>query len=116
MPVPPNENFSHYRGDTFTAVIHVWDDTAHTVPSDLTGAAVAAQIRASTSATAIIAAFDVGKSGNAITLRLPPAKVETLPQRAVYDVEVDWQADRVNVQTVLRGSFTVDPDVTRVSP
>lgn len=114
MPVPPNESFTHYRGDTFTALVHVWDDTAHTIPSDLTGAAVAAQIRVSTSATAVITTFDVTKSGNTITLRLPPAKVEKLPQRSVYDVEVDWQADRVNVQTILRGSFTVDPDVTHV--
>jgi hypothetical protein len=52
-----------------------------------------AQIRASTSAATVIAAFDVTKSGNTITLRLPPARWRNCRQRAVYDVEVDWQGD-----------------------
>lgn len=113
MPVPPTENLAHYRGDTFTAAVHVWDDDAQTIPSDFTDSAVAAQIRASTSAATIIAAFDLTVAGNTITLRLPPDKAELLPARAVYDVEVDWQGDGVNVQTVIRGAFTAEPDVTR---
>jgi hypothetical protein len=94
-------------------LIRLFEDAAKTVPSDLSEATVTAQVRATSEASAVLADFDVAVTGNEISLVLTPAKSRSLPAAAVYDCQVDWQGDDVNVQTVLAGTLTVSPDVTR---
>lgn len=111
--LPTTQDFGIYRGDTFVVQIRLWEDAAHTIPADLSGATLKAEIRSATDATSILDAFGLAVSTNVVTLTLTPAQAEILPARSVYDLEVDWLADRSNVQTVLRGAITADPDVTR---
>jgi hypothetical protein len=112
MPVPVTQDIAHYRGDTLTVAIRLWEDDAKTDPADLSAATVTAQVRASASAKTPVATFGVEVAGNQVTLTLPPPAAQLLPTKAVYDCQVDWQSDDVNVQTVLRGALTADPDVT----
>lgn len=113
MSVPAKQNIAHYRGDTLALLLRLFEDDAQTAPSDLAAATVTAQVRATTEATVVLAEFAVAVDGNEVALRLSPEKSRTLPVTAVYDVQVDWASDDVNVQTVLSGQLISSPDVTR---
>jgi hypothetical protein len=116
MPVPQVYNVSHYRGDTLTITVRLWDDVDKTDPSILTTALITAQARASATKPEVLAEFTTSKSGNTITLVLSAAQTQTLPAKVVYDVQLDWNADQTRVETVLQGTITFPPDVTRVPP
>lgn len=114
MPMPEKVALTTYRGDSFGLVVRVWLDAAKTESADLTGAEVNAQIRATPDSSEVIASFDVVTAGNAITLTLAPKVSATLEPAQVFDVEIAWDIDHTNVQTVLLGSLNVSPDVTRI--
>lgn len=113
MPVPERVPMSHYRGDTLAFMLRLWDDTAKTVPSDLTGSTVLAQVRSVPDSEEIIATFTTDVDANEITLTLLPAVTELLPEDAAYDVQIDWQSDGANIQTIVAGPLTAPPDVSR---
>lgn len=112
MPVPVKQDIAHYRGDTLSVVLRLWEDEAKTDPADLAAATVTAQVRVSTSAKTPIASFGVETAGNQITLTLLPDQAQILPAKAVYDCQVDWTSDATRVQTVVAGALTAAADVT----
>lgn len=114
MPVPEKVELQHYRGDTFGMVLRLWDDVEKTVPSDLSNATTTAQVRAQTEAADVLESFEVGVVANEITLILAPAQTRVMPETVVFDCQVDWQSDDVNVQTVIAGTISFGRDVTRV--
>lgn len=116
MPQPKKVSIPHYRGDSFTALLRVWDDDARTVATDLSAATLTAQIRATTEAPEVLADFDIAVTGNEILLSLGPDVTATLPASCTFDVQADWNSDGTDITTLLAATFAVAPDVTRVSP
>lgn len=114
MALPARRDITQYRGDTLAMVVRLWQDGAHTVPVDLTGATVQAQVRTSAVDEMIAATFGISIADNAVTLTLTPSQTRDLPANGVWDCEVDWQSDGQNLQTVLAGSVVVTQDVTRL--
>jgi hypothetical protein len=114
MPLPSRRDLTAYRGDTLGVLLRLWQDDALTVPVDLTGATVRAQVRQK-AADDPHTDFTVATSSNQIELSMSPALTSTLPATGVWDVEVDWASDGLNIQTVVAGTVTVSQDVTRVA-
>lgn len=113
MPVPKKTNITHYRGDTLVIVVSLWNDVERTDPADLSEATIRAQVREQYEDTEVAASFDIEVTGNHITATLTPKSARDLPPRGVWDIEVDWYSDDVNVQTVAAGGIAAEPDVTR---
>lgn len=101
------------RGDTFGFKLRVWQDPDKTIPADLAGATVTAQLRVTPDADDIEATFTVTVTGNEVTLTLLPTETAVLPQMSVWDIQVDWDSTGTSIQTVAHGVLTVGPDVTR---
>ena len=93
-------------------LVVLWADPAKTVPADLSEATVRSQVRATMTSTDAVD-FDVTVVDNMVTLLLAPAKTQGLADTNVFDVEVDWHSDRINVQTVVAGTIAAAGDVTR---
>jgi hypothetical protein len=113
MAVPQRVPLALYRGDTCSIVLRLWSDVGASVPVDLSGTEVTAQVRLTPDTTTVLAAFTVTVDTNVIQLLLPPADTAVLPAQAVYDVQIDWNADGALIQTVLAGPVSVTADVTR---
>lgn len=117
MALPTKTSLALYRGDTVDVVVQVWDDDDHTVPTDLSGTEINAQIRQSADAVDVVADFVVEVEGNTIGLKLDPKAAASLPPAAVFDVEIDWSNGLGDdIQTVVYGTIATTPDVTRVTP
>lgn len=106
--MPARVNLAIWRGDDcgFTLVITTSDGQ----PLDLTGAAVAAQVRTITAPRVIAGQFTATVTGNQIQLQLPAAITGNLPAGAEWDCQVtldDW------ITTLTAGTVTVRGDVTR---
>lgn len=113
MPVPPKQAVSHYRGDTLAIKLTCFQDADKTIPSVFTGALITSQLRVKNDDAAPVDSYAVGVVGNVITLSLTPAKVTALPDNTIWDVQVDWQSNGVNVQTIAQGTLALTMDVTR---
>jgi hypothetical protein len=114
MPVPTKVDIVHYRGDTLGISLKVWADDEKTVPANFTGATVVAQVRPTVDSTDVAGEFAVSITGNTLTLVLDPKQTRAMGAANVWDVEVDWHSDDVQVQTVVAGSLSIASDVTRV--
>lgn len=101
------------RGDSFGFLLRVWADPDKTMPSDLSEAAISAQVRETPDSEAIAASFHVGVVTNEVTLSLLPSETAELPPLCVWDIEIDWDGAGTSVQTVARGTLSTTPDVTR---
>jgi hypothetical protein len=104
-----------YRGDTHRWVITVWADPAATVPVDLTGAQVAAEVR-SAAGSPVLAVLDCAVTPpNTITVGLAPAASAALPGGpAGWDLQVTFPDGFV--RTLAAGPVTVTADVTDSVP
>lgn len=107
---PGTYNLALYRGDTYSWTIKVWQDAAHTVPTDLTGATAKAEIRDRTGGTTIVPLTCTLTPPNTIVMKLATAQWTGMPPAGVWDLQITY-ADGT-VTTVLAGSVTVTPDVT----
>jgi hypothetical protein len=114
MPVPTKVDITHYRGDTLGISLKVWADDSNTVPANFTGSKVVAQVRPTADSSEISGQFAVSISGNTLTLVLSPKQTREMGATNVWDVEVDWHSDDVQVQTVVAGTLSLTSDVTRV--
>jgi hypothetical protein len=107
--LPQDVNLILKRGDDFYLTIAV--DDLDGQPADLTGAAVRAQIRAQTESPDVLGDLAPVIEDNVITVFLTSPVSASLPLSTVYDVELtDAQA---RVTTLIAGTITLRPDVTR---
>jgi hypothetical protein len=102
------------RGDTFTNDgWTLYQDQARTVPFDLTGWAVTAQLRRtpnSARAVDFTVVIDDAAAGE-FHLTLPPDTTANLDVGVwVFDVQI---ADLEDVHTIVSDEIVVEPDVTR---
>ena len=110
--LPETVNLSLYAGDDITLELNIAG--AEGEPADLDGAEIFSQIRP-TPAGPLAAEFEVTvdaeRPGTAY-LHLTPEVSAALPSRGAWDVQISWN-DGQNVTTMLAGSVTVAPEVTR---
>ena len=107
---PGNYDLHLYRGDTHSIRVTLWADDAHTVPYDLTGAEVEAEIR-DRSAGTVVVVLDVDVTlPNTVEITMTPDMYEDCPPKGVWDLQVTTGAGEV--LTPLAGVVTVTADVT----
>ena len=111
--IPGTYDLCLYRGDTARWQFRLWQDEAKTMPVDLTGASVLAQIRSgpggavqATPGTAVVLP-------NLIDMVLDATASAALQPRGVWDLEVTYASG--DVATPLRGNVIVQQDVTRAA-
>lgn len=105
---PGNLTLKLYRGDSYSWVIGVWGDDAHTQPVDLAGATARAEIHGP-SGTMVLSCVVVPP--NEISLALPAATWVSTGNGTRWDLQLSWSDGRV--YTLLAGGVSVQADVTR---
>ncbi len=110
-------DLSIVRGDDYRVVISLATDG---VPFDLTDYTAAAQIRPSTSSSAPLTAefvvdIDDPTTGK-VTLTLDHDTTALLTINGVWDMQIIGPAPDEWVTTVVSGTVTIVPDVTRLVP
>jgi hypothetical protein len=114
MQQPGVYDLTMYRGDSYRWRVALWQDTAATIPVDLTGATVAAEIRDKTAGTSVVTLGVVVTPPNVIDLEMTPASYEGCPTKGVWDLQVTYPD--ASVRTVLKGAVAVNGDVTDSLP
>jgi hypothetical protein len=99
-----------YRGDSYAWRFTLWDDDAMSVPIDLTGATVAAEIRDKPSGTTIVSMLCTVTTPNIIDVELVADDSENVPLKGAWDLEVTFPDGQVH--TMVAGPVTVTADVT----
>jgi hypothetical protein len=98
-----------YRGDTYAWQFRVWSDAAGTIPADLTGVLVAAEIRDKPGGTLILTLAPT-ITGNVIDLPLSAAVCRTLPAQGAWDLQLTFPSGHVH--TIVAGRVMARADVT----
>lgn len=109
--VPETVNIAMRRGDSLGLSIQVWDDDAHTAPSDLSGTLVSAQSRQDPDGP-LLGDWQVSLDGNSIALTLPAKVAQELPLLSYWDCQVDWHSDGLAITTIAAGAVAANRDVT----
>lgn len=111
--IPGTYDLCLYRGDTSRWQFRLWQDEARTMPVDLIGASVLAQIRSgpggavqATPGTTII-------PPNLIDMVLDATASAALGGGGVWDLQVTYASG--DVATPLRGRVQVQQDITRAA-
>lgn len=117
MPLPVSKNISLYQGDSFDMKLRLRSMDSLGQPSnpiDLTGATAIAQIRDTAAASSVLTSFTItiptSTEVGMVYLSLSPTQTASLT-KGVYDLQITF-ADN-SVRTLLAGSITVTPDVSR---
>ena len=97
-----------YRGDSYSWVVRVWGDDAHTQPVDLAGATAEAEIRGGAGTIALSCVVTLP---NEISVELPAANWNATGSGARWDLQLSWTDGRVF--TLLAGSVSVRGDVVQ---
>lgn len=105
---PGNLSLKLYRGDSYSWVIAVWGDEAHTQPVDLAGATARAEIRGPSGTIALSCVVTLP---NEISVELPAANWNTTGNSTRWDLQLSWTDGRV--YTLLAGGVSVQADVTQ---
>lgn len=109
--IPATYDLALYRGDTGRWQFKLWQDAAKTQPVDLTGVVVLVQIRDKASGGSFMQWVDTGVvPPNIINMTLTPEQSRNLPNKGVWDMELDYPSG--DVVTVLKGAVAVTNDVT----
>lgn len=111
--MPGNYPLSLYRGDSYAWQFRVWSDAGHTVPVDLTGATVKAEVRYTPGATPILAMVCTVTPPNIIDMHLPAAAWTAFTAKtgpAAWDLQVTYPGG--DVITYLAGPVTITADIT----
>ena len=74
-----------YRGDTARRSFVLWADAARTVPVDLAGVAVAAEIRPGSGGSPVTVLALTVSLPNTVELEIPAAQAATLPASGQWD-------------------------------
>ena len=111
-PSRPTRNISFPRGDTYTHEVRLLDGDGE--PINIIGRVYTAQIRSKPNDTATVATFscNILDSGQGkVAMSLDSATTAALtPGNYVYDLV---ETNGSNVLTLMRGSVSVEHDVTR---
>jgi hypothetical protein len=111
---PGKHDLLLYRGDTHAFRVLLWSDDLQTVPYDLAGSTVAAEIREKSAGTHVVDMIVVVTLPNTVDITIEPNMFVTCPSRGVWDVQVTTSSGEV--LTPLGGAVTVTPDVTDSVP
>lgn len=110
-------NLTIQQGDTFALDVQWIDDTTGQ-PVDLTGATARMQLRSYYASPAVVLDLAVGTGitidaaeGRFTIVASATQTAGLSAQSGVYDLEVTFASNVV--KKVIRGTFTVDPEVTR---
>jgi hypothetical protein len=104
-----------YRGDTYQWTFVLWQDADRTVPYDLTGIDVKAEIRDRPSGALIIPLTLTVTPPNSILAVLDAAGSKLLPIAGAWDLQLTDPAGGL-VNTVIAGPVSVTPDITDSTP
>lgn len=107
---PGSFDLDLYRGDSYHWTFVLWQDKNKTIPIDLNGATVKAEIRDKPSGAAIVHLTTVVTLPNTIVMTMTPAMYADCPVEGVWDCQVTFSD--LDVHTVLRGFVGVTADVT----
>lgn len=107
---PGKYDLALYRGDTYRWSVQLWADAEQTVPVDLTGATVAAEIRDKPSGTKITTLLATLGGPGEIIVELTADNYAAVPANGVWDLQVTYPDG--TVRTVLAGKVIVVADVT----
>jgi hypothetical protein len=99
-----------YRGDTHAWRFVLWQDTAKTIPVDLNGMTVKAEIRDRPAGTVIHSIPVLVTQPNIIDATLTAAATAQLPAAGRWDLQITDAAGWVS--TVLAGNVKVVGDIT----
>lgn len=102
-----------YRGDSYRWQFTLYDDLPQTMPTDLTGVSVAAQIRDKPGGVYICALSCTIVLPNVVNGFLSSDDCAKLPGSAAWDLQLLYASG--DVLTVLAGPVIVTPDVTDLS-
>jgi hypothetical protein len=108
--MPGTYDLALYRGDSYGWRVRLWEDAAATIPADLTGVTVEAEIRDRSAGTFVVALDTVVTLPNIVDLAITPDMYATCPAKGVWDLQLTY-ADGT-VRTVLKGAVAVTGDVT----
>lgn len=101
--------FVIYRGDTYRRTFRLWSDQAKTVPVDLTGVTVAAEIR-NRPGGSMMAQLLCTVTTNQVTVEVSAAVSRLIQTAGVWDLQLTYPSNEV--RTVVYGPVRVDADVT----
>jgi|SRR5215831_44440 len=111
FPAPAAEfDLDIYRGDTGRWQFTLWQDTAKTIPVNLTGATAKSEIRDRPQGTQISAMACAITLPNIVQVTLSSATSHALPAKGSWDLQLTYPSGDVN--TPVGGNVTVTPDVT----
>jgi hypothetical protein len=109
--LPLTVNLLLYRGDLFTMVVAVFEPDSDD-PADLSGSTAAAQIRIDPDGNLLGEfAVSIDDATSTVILQLDGPMSSSLPRSSVFDCELS-----PGPVTLIRGTITLDPDVTRDGP
>lgn len=102
-------NLDLYRGDSYAWRVLLWNNTASTVPTDLTGATAAAEIRDKTAGSRVVPLGCTITLPNIIDVTMLPDDWPECPSSGIWDLQVTFTGGRI--RTVLAGSVKTTGDV-----
>jgi hypothetical protein len=108
--IPGEYNLELYRGDTEARSFVLFADDAQTVPYDLTGATVRAEIREKTAGIHVVTLSTVILLPNTVVVTMLPTNYVDCPAVGIWDLQIT-DADGM-VLTPVAGAVNVTPDVT----
>lgn len=103
-----------YRGDSYAWRFILWQDAAQTIPTDLAGATVAAEIRDKSAGNKIVELTVVATMPNIVDVSMTPTMYADCPAKGVWDLQVTFPDGQVH--TPIAGQVTVTADVTDSVP
>lgn len=95
-----------HRGDTAQWQFLLWEDAPGGTPVDLTGAAVAAEIRDRPGGSTIISTIVTVTLPNRVDIEFPVSEWDRMPNSGAWDLEVDWGLG-TEVDTFVRGRVVI---------
>lgn len=102
-------NLDLYRGDSYTWRFILWDNAGATVPTDLTAATAAAEIRDKTAGTHVVTLTCLITLPNIIDVTMDPADWTTCPATGIWDLQVTFPGGVI--RTMLAGTVKTTGDV-----
>lgn len=107
---PGKFDLTLYRGDTAKMRFVLWQDTAHTIPYDISTATAKSEIRDKSAGTTVVEMDCTVTAPNIIDVVLDAASSATVLTKGVWDLQLTWPDN--TVRTVVAGGVTTTADVT----